>query len=191
LEATLVVSSILLWLIVLANVFLTLALIRRLNAQSPQSEGLASGTQAPDFEAESLDGDVTTLATFTSRGHNLALLFISTHCGPCRDLLTALAAKGAPARQADTELLVVSGDEREETKALMEELGLEIPVLIAPQKHHPFFPAYKISMTPSYCLLDAQGKVQEAGIASSNGKSWQAITAAWEPDAVAPVGERR
>jgi len=191
LEATLVVSSIFLWLIVLANVFLTLALIRRLNANMPKPQGLAPGTTAPDFKAELLNGGAATLATYTSRRHTLALLFISTHCVPCRDLLTALTAKGAPARLAGTELVLVSGDAWEETEALMAELGLDIPTLIAPQNHNTCFSDYHISLTPSYCLVNAQGIIQEAGIASVNSRGWQAITDAWSTDAVPAVGERR
>ena len=188
-ETALVVSSVLLWLIVLANVFLTLALIRRLNANTPK-QGLPVGASAPDFKAETLDGETATLATYTNLGRKVALLFISTHCAPCREILTALKGQGAEIQQANIELVLVSGDEREDTEALVAELDLDYPFLIAPRTSNTFFADYKISLTPSYGLID-QRKVRASGVPSVQAGGWKALLDTWTTVEASPAGERR
>lgn len=190
-ETVLVISSLLLWLIVLANILVTLALVRRINASSPKPEGLPSGTSAPDFKAEKLDGETATLTTYTGLNHKVALLFLSTHCAPCRDLLAALKGQRAAVHHAGIELVLVSGDEREDTEALVAELGLDYPILIAPRSSNTFFADYKISLTPSFCLLNQQSKVQASGIPSIQVGGWKALIDAWATVEASPVGERR
>jgi peroxiredoxin len=190
LETVLAISSLFLWLVVLANVFLTLALIRRINANAPKSVGLPAGTPAPDFKAEMLNGGTATLATYTGLNYKVAFLFISTHCGPCRDILTALRGQRVATQQAGIELVLVSGDEREDTEALVAELELDYPLLIAPQSSNTFFSDYKISMTPSFCLLDQQRKVQASGLPSVQAGGWKALIDTWAAVEASPAGAR-
>lgn len=190
-ETLLIISSVLLWLVVLANVLLTLALVRRINANTPKPQGLPAGVSAPDFKAERLNGETVTLAAYTGLSHTIAFLFISTHCAPCRDILTTLKGHEAAARQAGIELVLVSGDEREDTEALRAEMELELPLLIAPRASNTFFTDYKISATPSFCLLNQQGKVQSSGIPSVQGGDWKALIDTWTTVEAFPVGERR
>ena len=190
-ETVLVISSLLLWLIVLANLLLTLALIRRFNANTLKPQGLPAGAPAPDFKAETLNGETATLAAYTGLDHKVALLFISTHCAPCRELLTMLKGRGEATHHAGVELVLVSGDEREDTEALIAELKLDYPLLIAPQASNTFFADYKITMTPSYCLLDQQGKVQASDIASVQPGEWKALIDTWTAVEASPVGRRR
>lgn len=189
-ETVLVISSVLLWLVVLANVFLTLALVRRLNANVPKPEGLPAGAPAPDFKAEMLNGETATLATYSSFNRKVALLFLSTHCVPCREILAKLKGQRAATQQAGIELVLVSGDEREDTEALVAELELDYPLLIAPQTSNTFFSDYKISMTPSFCLLDLQGKVATSGLPSIQAGGWKALIDTWATVGASPVGAR-
>lgn len=189
LETSLVISSVLLWLLVLANILLTLALIRRSNANTPKSVGLPAGTPAPDFKAEMLSGETATLATYTGLNHKAAFLFISSHCVPCRDILSALRGQRVAIQQVGIELVLVSGDEREDTEALVAELELDYPLLMAPQSSNTFFSDYKISMTPSFCLLDQQGKVRASGLASLAG-GWKALIDSWAAVKASPAGAR-
>lgn len=189
-ETSLVISSVLLWLLVLANILLTLALVRRINANVPKPEGLPAGTSAPDFKAEMLNGETATLATYTSHNHKIALLFISTHCVPCRDILMKLKEQREATQQTGIEFVLVSGDEREDTEALIAELELDFSLLIAPQNSNTFFSDYKISMTPSFCLLDQQRKVQTSGFPSVQAGGWKALIDTWTADEGSPVGAR-
>src|SRR4051794_11659717 len=58
LETVLIVSSVLLWIVLICNVLLTLALVRNANKTTaqkelvPAPEGLKEGTQAPSFSAQ-------------------------------------------------------------------------------------------------------------------------------------------
>lgn len=183
-ETVLIVSSVLLWLIVLCNILLTLALIRRVNAnnanqQVPDVGGLAQESEAPDFHAEMLTGQQVDLATYTHSEQSTLLLFISTHCDPCHKVLTMLKELGPGAFPPGVRPVVVSGDEHEPSEALVEELQLPWPVLIAPRATNSFFTDYNISATPSYCLFDAEGKVQSSGIASIQREAWKALIHSW------------
>ena len=92
-EPILVVSSILLWLMVLFNLLLTVALIRRAAAKQPgfateNVPTLEIGSQAPDFTAETLDGEAMTLDDYA--GKSIALIFVSPTCKPCLNKLPEL-----------------------------------------------------------------------------------------------------
>ena len=70
-DTILLVSSWLLWVIVLINFFLTLALIRRINMKPGDHlesfETLEIGQKAPDFVGESLTGEQVKLADYAGR----------------------------------------------------------------------------------------------------------------------------
>ncbi len=76
-ETSLVVNSILLWVVVLFNLLLTLALVRRLNAdrRSEHTMGLEAGQPTPDFTAQTLSGEAATRSTYI--GRKVAFVFIS------------------------------------------------------------------------------------------------------------------
>lgn len=190
-ETTLIVSSILLWLTVLFNLFLTFALIRRSNAQAKPLPpgGLDAGTQAPNFTAQTLDGKTITLADY--QGRKLALIFFSVACQACRDLLSQFKRMEAEAQQIGVNLLLVSRDEREATEALMAEIDMHLPVLIAPRPGHPFFDEYKVVHTPFYCFINPQGQVQASGLPVVQAGEWKALTTAWDTEKADVLGERR
>lgn len=83
-ESILIISSILLWVVVLLNLLLTLGLARRIrNAAFPVMESLKIGQKAPDFSALTLQGKTVTLADYA--GHAAAFVFVSPDCKPCRE----------------------------------------------------------------------------------------------------------
>ena len=190
-ETTLIISSVLLWFTLLFNLFLTFALIRRSNAQAKPilHSGLDVGAQAPDFTAQTLDDKTITLADY--QGRKLALVFFSVQCQPCRDLLSQLKHMEAEVQQMDVDLLLVSRDEREATEALMAEIDMHLPVLIAPSPSNPFFDDYKVVHTPFYCFINPQGKVQAGGLPVVQAGEWKALTTAWDTEKAAVLGERR
>src|SRR5688572_13929556 len=118
-EPVLVVSLILLWILVLLNLLLTLALARRLNTLSSQlGDPLANvpklelGQPAPDFSAETLDGSQVSLTSYI--GRNVAFVFISPSCGPCREEMPVLNALQPKAKRAGVELVLVSDSSRDD-----------------------------------------------------------------------------
>src|SRR5215208_5806177 len=98
----LVVSTILLWIIVLLNLLLTLALIRRINERSAGEvapEPLPVGQTAPDFFAETLQNERVTLANYA--GRTLAMVFISPTCSHCRPIIPQVESLGPKAKDSD------------------------------------------------------------------------------------------
>lgn len=183
----LLVSSVLLWVVVAFNLLLTLALVRRLNATSRQDSrgvgeahpaGLKPGQQAPDFTAQTLQGEPVTLDTYAGQG--VAFIFFSTNCNPCKEALPRLEALRPGAQRAGVELVVVSTQEASKTQAFVDEMHVRLPVLVAPHPANPFMKDYNLNATPSYSLVDAAGIVQSAGHLSFQSGEWKALSEQWE-----------
>ena len=177
------ISSLFLWLIVLANVFLTLALIRRFNrtGQSRIEVGLKAGTTAPDFSAQTLQGVTKTLADYL--GQAVVLIFVSPTCQPCRESLPMLQKTAAEAKTNGVEFVLVSGGTLEETRVWDQEVDVQLPLLIATQARNPFFQDYQITSTPTFCLLGPDRKVLGSHIVGENLESWKLLA-----DVQTPVG---
>lgn len=196
-EQVLVVSSILLWILVLFNLLLTFALLRQINTGNPRKDDLKVGQQAPDFTAHTVEGTTVTLADY--KGRSVAFLFISSTCSPCRDALPSYEALFPKAKQHGTELVLVSTADAEQTQGMVAQFNITLPVLVAPQESNSFSKDYKISGTPHYCLVDVDGKVQSTGFPSREWGNWKSLTEAWEGDktlvvpslSTVPSSERR
>lgn len=181
-ELVLVVSSILLWILVLLNLLLTLALARRLNAKASQFGAPADnipklelGQPAPDFVAETLNGSQVSLASYT--GQAAAFIFISPTCSPCREKMPVFNALQPKAKRAGIEIVLVSDSDRAETKKFSDDFTTSLPILIAPRAANPFMVDYKANGTPFYCLLAANGSVQATGFLDDE---WERLTKTWE-----------
>lgn len=173
-EVSLIVSSLLLWVIVIFNLFMTLALVRRLNNTRPHAKldpGLSTGEIAPDFSVQTLSGETVMRSTYA--GRKLAFVFISTHCAPCHDLVLQLESLTSQAARADVEVVLVSSDQQEETHAFIEQKNIHFPVLVAPREANTFLDDYRSPGTPAYCFVNADGKVHLAGIPSVIGTVWR------------------
>lgn len=196
----LVVSSILLWVLVAFNLLLTLALVRRMNTLSEQSQqdanattsartgsGPKLGQPAPPFTAKTLQDDHVSLESYT--GGTMAFVFIGTHCAPCREALPAYEALAPSAERAGVQIVLVSVNDMEPTRAFIDETGIrKLPVLIAPANSNSFMSDYGFKGTPSYCLVDAQGIVQSAGYPSFDWGDWKALADSWRGSQIPITG---
>jgi peroxiredoxin len=160
-ENILVVSTILLWSLMLFNILLTIGLARRIKARLPNLEMLNVGQKAPDFTAWTLEGEPVTLTDYA--GRTVAFVFMSPNCRPCREQLPEFMAAQAKARQNGVEVVVVSDADEAETALFIDEFDVQLPVLVAPRERSSFLVDFKVHGTPSYCAVDAQGKVLDAG----------------------------
>ncbi len=158
----LVVSSILLWAIVLVNLLLTVGLARRVRNTLPRTEMLKVGQRAPDFSAKTLEAEVVTLATFARQP--VAFVFVSPDCEPCREELPRLADLRPRAKRFGVELVLVSDADEDKTLPFVMRISDGLPVLVAPRDRTSFLIDYRVVGTPSYYLVDAQGKVRAAGM---------------------------
>lgn len=193
-ETALVVSSILLWLVLLLNLLLTFGLIRRLNNErrqkaAPPLEMLEAGQPAPDFSAQALNGDIVTLSSYA--GQRVAFHFISTGCEPCREYLPQLEQLHPQATQAGIDLVLVSADPLEETRTFVERMNIHLPILAAPRKSNPFFETYKANLTPSYTLINEKGIIESAGLPNLVGGAWEKLTQSWASSPSSVASERR
>lgn len=192
-EQILVMSSVLLWIIVICNLVLTLALVRRVNAGIRPREGLKEGQAAPNFTAATLSGDIATLATYAH--HEVIFLFIEPTCGPCREALPGYEALGPKAALSGVDLILVSVADVQLTRDFAEEFNIQLPIIIAPRGSNSFMANYKVISTPSYCLISKQSKVESTGLPNLQWSKWKELVKKWEDNlasqATLPTNERR
>ena len=178
-----VANSVLLWIVVLLNLLLTIALIRRFNDMSTNLSafadmdvGLEKGSSAPDFQAQTLAGETVTLADYAQKA--VSFIFVSPHCSPCLEKIPKLNALAAKAKQAGVEMLLVNTDgDKAETEAFVKKHNVTLPVLIAPNESNSFASDYKALATPSYCSLNQDSHVAAAGMFQPG---WEEqLTQAW------------
>ena len=139
-EQLLVANSIAVWLVLLGNVLLTFALVRKVNGINQASshggqpmlprEFLKVGQAAPDFVAETLSGKTVTLADYA--GRKVAFLFMSPGCAPCREAIPTLEGLQPKATQAGITLCLVITSAREQAQAFVTEPGVSLSVLVTP-----------------------------------------------------------
>jgi peroxiredoxin len=167
----LLVSSFLLWVVVGFNLLLTVAMVRKLNAMHPEIQsGLKPGTEAPEFTAQTTSGEAVTLADFA--GRKVAFLFISPRCDPCREAMPNDIELFPKAKQAGLDIMLVSNTEMDETKAFVEEFKLSRPIILAPRD---LLKDYNALSTPSFCLINEQGKVISSGYPSKEFDGWKKL----------------
>ncbi len=182
-DTFLAVNLIILWLMVLLNLILTLALVKKVNREGNErsiESGLKPGTKAPDFTGRTLDEKTVTLADF--KGKRFTLLFISPHCSPCKEKLPEYERLHAQSRKHGDELLLVSiFGTPEDVEAMVSEYKLTIPVLLAPSDSNAFANDYKVNGTPSYCVINEQVLVESSGHPFSvEGGEWKKLVDKWE-----------
>ncbi len=62
----------------------------------------------------------------------------------------------------------MSDADEAETQSFADELELRLPILVAPRDRTSFLADYKAMATPSFCLVDAEGKVRAVGVSLSD-----------------------
>jgi peroxiredoxin len=108
-------------------------------------------------------------------GKKVAFVFISAHCAPCHDLVLQLESLTSHAARSGVEVVLVSSDTLEETRAFIEQKQIHLPALVAPRETNTFFDDYQSPGTPAYCFVNANGKVHSAGIPLIIGNVWKAF----------------
>lgn len=172
------VSLLILWIVVLVNLLLTLRMLRWLRGQEALRKQMAAAEQrpelkvgdlAPDFVAKTLAGESVGRRSYANQ--SVAFLFVSPHCGHCRQELPALVRLAPLAlERAGVLLVLVSDSSAAQTQSWLatireeDQLDVPLPVLVAPRTMYQFVLTYNPrGLSPYYCLLDAQGRVQSRG----------------------------
>jgi methylamine dehydrogenase accessory protein MauD len=175
----LIISSIVLWIVVLFNLLLTIALVRRIN-KIPESLGqpaemLNVGDTAPNFHLETTEGRTVTQADFTGRQN--VMVFIGPNCGFCKEQMPTLNDLYYKAQKSGIDLIVISLANIEETTAFANEYEFKAPIYAAPKEVNAIEKEYKVAGTPQYYLIDEQRKIQAADFF---GPEWERLTRKWE-----------
>lgn len=193
-EMLLLLSLSSLWGVTLVNLALTLRILRwirasheaRIAQRDPvrERQPLVIGAQAPEFKARTLADQAVRLDDYA--GRSVAFLFVSPACGHCR-LEMPMVLKLAPLarKNAGVEIILVSDwgpvVTRQWLETLRTEDGVEVllPMLVAPYGKTDFLDDYNQGhVTPSFCLIDAQGLIQAAGRIPST--EWSKLKRTWE-----------
>jgi methylamine dehydrogenase accessory protein MauD len=169
----LLISTIALWVVVLAVGFLLLGTLRSLGllqwridqfeATRPSRinrEGLKPGRKAPDFTLCGVDGSEYSLAHYT--GRRVLLVFVQANCGPCHEVVPSLNRLH---RSGELQVLVVNNAELEEAREWAVEVHAEFPVLA--QDKLEVSKKYEVFATPFAFVIDERGAIASSGIVNS------------------------
>ncbi|MFG2129552.1 peroxiredoxin family protein [Streptomyces sp. NPDC048751] len=166
----LVAAVVLLGALTVLNLFLTMAVMRRLKQKDsgPAPDGsdipdLPIGSRIPDFRAESTSG--TVVATGDLLGSESVFAFFDTGCAVCKTTIPKLIDHAdAHGLKADQVIAVVGG--RESAAAYVD--GLEgAATVILEDSLGPVASAFSIPGFPAFVVVDGDGRVVRAGTQSS------------------------
>ncbi|HEX8652853.1 MAG TPA: redoxin domain-containing protein [Pyrinomonadaceae bacterium] len=119
--------------------------------------GLGVGEPFDSFSLPDLAGQTVALEDF--RGRRMLIVNWSPQCGFCDMIAPDLAKLQNDLSKRDTQLLFVSSGDADANRKLMEEHGLECPVLLL--KEGAELKAFEGMGTPVAYLLDEEGRVAE------------------------------
>jgi methylamine dehydrogenase accessory protein MauD len=165
----LLLSTIILWAVVLFLGFLLLGTLRslgllswrleQLEATTPKRlgrDGLKPGKKAPDFTLPSAAGDKISLHGFA--GRRVLLVFTQSGCSPCKAVIPELNRL----ERGDTQVLIVNNGDPEATRKWSAEVGARFPVLA--QEKFSISKKYEVFATPFAFLIDGKGVIVSKGI---------------------------
>lgn len=166
-STVLLVSSILLWGVVLFNLLITFRLIQLAapDVWAEHAPKLKAGQTAPSFHIQTTDGFEVTLGSFKNRP--VFLTFISLQCLACMQKLPEIQSFSSLANQTGIQPLLICDADQNQAVMMIKEFAIAIPLYIA-TRDNPIWKKYKVSEAPFYCLIDEKGCVQDTGALDSN-----------------------
>ena len=161
----LALAVVLLWIVMILNVALTLALARRLRALSGRvapmlpEPGLEPGDEAPEFEAVTHDGQ--TVQRRSPGGGATVLGFFSSTCHACPEHAPQFRALAERAPGGAQVVAVVDGSPAEAERLL----GLldGVPTVVGPWSPEGITARYRVSAFPSFLVAAPDGRVVATG----------------------------
>jgi thiol-disulfide isomerase/thioredoxin/uncharacterized membrane protein YphA (DoxX/SURF4 family) len=131
-----------------------------------QPGGLPLGTPAPEFELARVRGEAGSLSELIDTGRSVVLVFVSTSCGPCLEMLPSLG-RWQQSLSASLTIAAIFSGEAAEIERLAEDHALELALA---QRLDEVFELYRMRATPSGVLIKPDGTIEvpaaegEAGI---------------------------
>lgn len=169
---TLALSNAALWLVVIAQTLVLLAVVRQLGVLHERiapagalmlAQGLKVGEPAPRVAVEDIDGNALIIGAARADMRATLLVFVSPTCPVCKTLLPVLKSSVASERHW-LEIVLASDGERDGQRAFILAHRLEaFPYVVSA----PLGLSYQVSRLPFAVLIDAQGVLRARGIVNS------------------------
>lgn len=126
-------------------------------------QGLAPGTQAPEFRLTDAQGKAVSLADFS--GRRVMLVFSSDQCRYCKQMYPKLKRFRESGEPPDLEVVMLQVDSTPESNRDLSHLqGFDFPVLAADQET---FLEYEVPGTPFATVVNEMGVITASGVISS------------------------
>jgi len=119
------------------------------------AESLPLGTEIPPFTLPDLSGNAVRLAAY--RGKQVLLVNWSPSCGFCEEIAPELAKLRGDLSKRNVELVLVADGDVDANRRLVEQHGLECPVLVSGDSDVP--EPFRTVGTPAAYLLDEESRV--------------------------------
>jgi len=124
---------------------------------------LASGTKAPDFALQSVDGKPFSLADNLARGP-VVLVFFKVSCPTCQYALPFFERLYKAYGQKGATLVGVSQNDAKDTAAFAKEFGITFPILLDDTHKYPASNAYGLTNVPSIFWIAQDGDIEISSV---------------------------
>jgi methylamine dehydrogenase accessory protein MauD len=168
----LAISNVVLWIVVLALLFVVFALTRQIGVLHERiapagalmiNKGLTVGEPVPELDVIDLHGKPLKLGAQRADGLSTLILFLSPTCPVCESLLPVLKSSRKD-EQKWLQIVLASDGEPGTHKEFVRERGLgEFPYVVSA----PLGMTYQVSRLPFAALLDSAGKLRARGLVNS------------------------
>jgi peroxiredoxin len=120
---------------------------------------LATGTKAPDFTLNSLDGKQFSLADALSRGP-VVLAFFKVSCPTCQYAFPFFERLYQAYARNGVTLVGISQNDAKETAAFAKQFGVTFPILLDDTHSYPVSNAYGLTNVPTLFWIAPDGEIE-------------------------------
>jgi peroxiredoxin len=124
---------------------------------------LPTGTPAPDFELQTMDGKQFSLRDALTRGP-VVLAFFKISCPVCQYTFPFLERIYKAHGVAKVAMVGVSQNEKKDTTAFIKEYGVTFPVLLDDTETYPASNAYGLTNVPSIFWIAPDGEIEISSV---------------------------
>ena len=122
---------------------------------------LPAGSDAPEIQTTTLDGQQVSLARF--RGHVLLVDIWAIWCPDCRKTLPAMEQIAEKTTRYGVYVVGISTDTEKTGKfipAAIKKFGIRFPISARPEENAAIAQTYNANYIPALYLIDKQGKIR-------------------------------
>jgi peroxiredoxin len=165
--------------VVIINLLLTLVIIKNFNSSPKIMEsGLKTGMDSPKFDVSAISGKSISNDEFKNRG--LLLIFISPKCKPCQEKIFYYKSIIPIAKKSNIELIIVSLSDKNDTFTFAEKYELDTDIIVSSDdNNNSLAKIFNAKVTPSFCLINIDGKIQSNGLPDLDDNQWKSLTEQW------------